>query len=128
MKREQRLRKEADFALAREQGRNYSNRYLALYVRPNGLGLTRVGVAAGKRLGKAHVRNRVKRLLREAARLRYPRLKVGVDIFLLARAACVGGGLAEVGAAADELLTKSRLLTPTNLTPPDTNPPAGENK
>jgi len=114
VKREQRLRNEAEIALAREQGRNYSNRYVAMYMRPNQQEQSRIGVAAGKRLGKAHLRNRAKRLLREAVNRRLPQLKPGVDILLVARPACVGSGLAEIVTAVDDLLLKGKLIpTPT---------------
>ncbi len=111
MKREQRLRNDAEIALAREQGRNYSNRYVAIYVRPNQQEQTRIAVAAGKRLGKAHIRNRAKRLLREAINRRLPQLKQGCDILLVARAACLGSGLDAVGTAVDDLLRKSKLIS-----------------
>lgn len=110
MKREQRLRNEAEFTLARTQGRNYSNRYLAIYVRPNQQEQSRIGVAAGKRLGKAQIRNRAKRLLREAVNRRLTELKPGADILMVARAACIGSGLEVVGAAVDDLLRKSKLI------------------
>ncbi len=110
MKREQRLRNEADIALAREQGRNYSNRYVAIYVRSNQQEQSRIGVAAGKRLGKAHIRNRAKRLLRETINRRLPQMKQGYDILMVARAACLGSNLDSVGAAVDDLLRKSKLI------------------
>jgi ribonuclease P protein component len=116
VKREQRLRNEAEIALAREQGRSYSNRYVAMYMRPNQQEQSRIAVAAGKRLGKAHIRNRAKRLLREAINHRLSQLKPGVDLLLLARAACLGSGSAEVGAAVDDLLLKSKLIP----APPET--------
>lgn len=112
MKCEQRLRNETEFAQAREQGRNFSNRYVALYVREKGGEQTRIGVAAGRKLGKAHIRNRARRLLREAVNRRLTELKRGMDIVLVARAAMLGRGLSEVAPAVDELLTRSKLILP----------------
>jgi ribonuclease P protein component len=50
---------------------------------PNGLGSTRYGFAVGRRVGKAVVRNRIKRRLREI--LRKTSLSPGWDVVLIAR-------------------------------------------
>ena len=50
---------------------------------PNGLNLTRYGFAVGRRLGKAVVRNRIKRRLREI--LRKAPLSPGWDVIIIAR-------------------------------------------
>ena len=63
------LRDNRDFNAVYTKGRSYVNKNLVLHVlndeRYNG----KVGFAAGKKLGCAVVRNRVKRLLRETYRL-----------------------------------------------------------
>jgi len=83
MKREQRLRRRKDFAAAYRRGRAYGNQLLVIRVLSNGSGVTRFGFVAGKVVGGAVVRNRVKRRLREAAR----RIEVepGFDIVIGAR-------------------------------------------
>jgi ribonuclease P protein component len=76
--------------------------------------MTRVGIIAGKKIGTAVVRNRVKRLLREAARARLSRLPPGYDIVLIARQEAVGARLGDITAALDVLLQRERLLTGQN--------------
>jgi ribonuclease P protein component len=68
MRSEQRLRRRKDFAAAYRRGRTQSNQLLVIRVHPNGGQTTRYGFVAGKVVGGAVVRNRVKRRLREATR------------------------------------------------------------
>jgi ribonuclease P protein component len=46
----------------------------------NDLGRTRLGLAVSKKAGKANVRNRWKRLIRESFRLQRTELPVGIDL------------------------------------------------
>jgi ribonuclease P protein component len=80
-----RLRRHADIERVRRAGRSWLHPLLVLVAHPNGLGLTRIGIAASRRLGKAPARNRAKRLLREAARHLHPRLESGWDLLFIAR-------------------------------------------
>lgn len=86
MERRFRLRRATDFQRLRREGRSWSHPLLVLVACRNGLDVTRVGVTATRKIGKAVRRNRAKRLLREAARHLYPRLKPGWDLLLIARA------------------------------------------
>lgn len=83
--RQHRLKREEDFAQVRAEGRAWPHRLLVLVARPNELGYPRFGFVAPRRLGKAVVRNRARRLLREAARLLLPLVEGGWDIVLIAR-------------------------------------------
>lgn len=51
----------------------------------NGTGVTRLGLAVGRRVGNAVMRNRIKRLLREAFRLEQRELPVGMDLLVSVR-------------------------------------------
>lgn len=83
MRKEQRLRKSKDFAAVRRERKSRSDSLLVLLVRPNNIEVTRFGFSVGKRVGKAVVRNKVKRRLREAARL--TNVQNGWDLVLIAR-------------------------------------------
>ena len=62
-----------------------ANAYLVLYCRPNHTGKNRVGITVSKKLGKAVIRNRVRRRLREVYRLNEGLFTPGYDIVIVAR-------------------------------------------
>jgi ribonuclease P protein component len=65
-----RIAKSAEFRLVYSEGKRFDGRLMTLFLRPNNLETHRLGVTASKKgIGKAHDRNRAKRLLREAFRL-----------------------------------------------------------
>ena len=79
----------------------YANAYLVLYARKNRTGENRVGITVGKKLGKAHIRNRIRRRLREVYRLNEDKFLPGWDIVVVGRAKALD--------APFEKLTKSYL-------------------
>lgn len=82
-----RLRKHADYQRAYAAGRKRQSASMSWFVAPqpveNGeTGGARVGLTAGKVLGKAHERNRIKRRMREAVRRHVDMLPSGCDLIL----------------------------------------------
>lgn len=67
----------------------FADGYLVLYARKNRTDGNRVGITVSKKLGKAHIRNRVRRRLREVWRLSQGQLKQGFDMILVARSRAV---------------------------------------
>ena len=63
--------------------------YLVLYARHNRLDCNRVGITVSKKLGKAHIRNRTRRRIREVYRLNEVRFQPGWDIVVVARSKAV---------------------------------------
>ena len=63
--------------------------YLVLYTRRNQTGLNRVGITVSKKLGKAHIRNRTRRRIREVYRLNEEKFQSGWDIVVVARTKAV---------------------------------------
>ena len=83
------IKRRSDFQRVYRIGRSYASRYFVLYVFPAAGVRGRVGFAAGKKLGCAVVRNRVKRLLRESYRLHQDLVREDVALLLVGRKAMV---------------------------------------
>ena len=67
------------------RGKSAVNPCLALYCRRNNLGYSRLGLTVGVKLGKAVVRNRTRRRIREAYRLHESQFLPGYDLVVVAR-------------------------------------------
>lgn len=80
-----RLHRDGDVRRVRSRGRSSAHGPLVARVLPSGLPHNRYTVVAGKRVGKAVQRNRLKRLAREALRGYHPWIVPGHDIVLVCR-------------------------------------------
>ena len=83
MRGERYLTRDSQFQLVYNNGRSWAGREIVVRALLNGLDLTRYGFAVGRHVGKAVVRNRIKRRLREI--LRKATLCPGWDIIVIAR-------------------------------------------
>ena len=71
------------------RSRGAADALLVLYARRNKSGTNRVGVTVSKKLGKAHIRNRIRRRVREVYRLNEDKFQSGWDIVVVVRSKAV---------------------------------------
>ena len=130
MQRKFRLTRSEDFKRVRRSGKSYAHPLVVLIIQahdqrsttvPRALGgspadqpRVKVGVAAGRTVGTAVVRNRAKRLLREAMRPLIPNIASGFDLILIARPGLVSASLEDTRRALLTLLQRAQILIPLN--------------
>lgn len=107
----ERLRSSAQFERVRKEGRTWGSGLLVLNAAANADGVVRCGFITGKKIGNAVRRNRARRLICEAIRLRLSFVKPGYDLVWIARAPIGGATFWDVLEAVDGLLKRSRTLS-----------------
>ena len=83
---------------------------LVLYARRNRTEENRIGITVSKKLGKAHVRNRTRRRLREVYRINEQRFCPGWDIVVVARSKAVDAPFDKLTASYLALAKKAGIL------------------
>jgi ribonuclease P protein component len=123
LQRHRRLHDAEDFARIKTSGRRVYHRLFILSFVPNNLAHNRYGLIVTRRIGKATRRNRVRRQLREALRLRDADIRLTgdnsaqespqfCDIVLIARLPVVQATFVEISMALDDTLRQAHLLLP----------------
>ncbi|MGL5330057.1 MAG: ribonuclease P protein component [Peptostreptococcaceae bacterium] len=86
--RTQGLKKDSDFRKVYKHGKSYANKHLVMYILDNKSEQSRIGISVSKKVGKAIIRNKVRRRIKEAYRLNIDEnIKNGYDIVFIARIA-----------------------------------------
>jgi len=96
-----RLVRRGDYDAVYRAGRRKSSREFTIFLRPNGLAVSRFGWSIKKTLGTAVRRNRIRRRLREIVRLHRQEITPGWDIVIHPRSSAA---TTDFPALAEELL------------------------
>ncbi len=110
MKRQTTLKENYEFRRVYNKGKTGVSPFLVVYARPNRAGRNRLGVTVSTKLGKAVVRNRVRRRLREIYRLSQPQMKQGFDVVLVARTRAANAAYRELSRAFRRCCAELELL------------------
>ena len=89
MKQTVSLKENRAFRRLYAKGKSAVSPCLAVYCRKNGQGKNRLGITVGGKVGKAVVRNKIRRRIREAYRIHEDRFLSGWDIVVVARVRAV---------------------------------------
>ena len=102
------LTKRAQYLTVYKSGKAWVNSLLVMRTLPNECDYSRYGFSVTKHIGKAVVRNRVRRLLKEICRV-MP-VKSGWDIVLIARPDSVTADYHELRQSVETLLCRADLI------------------
>jgi ribonuclease P protein component len=108
-----RLRKHADYQRAYAASRKKQSSSMSWFLAPQPLEIagaagSRIGLTAGKVLGKAHERNRIKRRMREVLRRHLEIVPVGFDLILHPRRTVLTMEFAKLEAEIVRILQQAR--------------------
>jgi ribonuclease P protein component len=111
LRKHERLATAAEFTRCFRHGQRLRTKYFTVYAYRRGENSARLGLAVGKAIGNAVVRNRVKRRLREVFRHYKALVPDGYDLFVRAMPASASAAYAEIESAWDEAMAMLRATT-----------------
>jgi ribonuclease P protein component len=105
------IKKDSDFRKVYKHGKSFANKYLVMYILDNKSDFNRVGFSVSKKVGKANIRNKVRRRIREGFRLNCDEhIKDGYDLVFIARVASKDAEYRDIEKSVMSLVKKSKLL------------------
>ena len=108
------IKENKDFRRVYMRGSSYASGILVTYVIRNRSKITRIGITTGKKIGKAVLRNRSRRIIREAFREISDDVKTGYDIVIVARPAAKGSSYFDIEGAFLHLCRLHHLIADEN--------------
>jgi ribonuclease P protein component len=106
-----RLKKEGDFKKILRNGKLFKGETLTLRIAQNDLAKVRAGISVSKKISKkATLRNKQKRRLASLLRAEMPKIKTGLDLFLVARPGLQDKSFQETKKICQDLFIKANIF------------------
>lgn len=102
------LTRRAQYQAVYRSGKVFTDSLLVVKILPNGLDTTRIGFSVSKEIGKAVVRNHMKRWLKEIARVL--EFKSGMDIVFIARRNIIKADFKQLQKSVAGLMSRACIL------------------
>lgn len=111
MLKENVLRKKSDFSKIYNKGRSVGERYIVLfYIKNDGRGFSKIAFLASKKVGKAVLRNRARRLMKESYREISQHLSPAYDYIFIARGTMNGKKCYDVKKSMEAAAKKAKVF------------------
>ena len=104
------IKKSKDFKCVYRKKILKADKLLVLYILPNELEYSRIGISVSKKVGKANVRNRIKRRLKEIFRLNEQVIVKGYDLVVVVRVSAADANFDEIKTSFMDLIKRQGLL------------------
>ena len=115
LKRVNRLKKRYQFNYVYKSGEHFSGEHMVLYLVSSKTKNIKVGLAVTKKVGKAVVRNRVRRQLREIIKKQVPSLKQNYNLIVVARDNITSASFENLTNEFLKLIKKANLINEENI-------------
>ena len=105
------IKKDSDFRRVYQRGKSLADRNLVIYTMKNKSDKSRIGISISKKVGKAHVRKRIRRCIKEAYRLNIDeRVQAGYDMVFIARISAADKDYREIERSLKYICKKANII------------------
>ncbi len=110
LKKENRLKKRYQYNYVYRAGAHFSGKFVTIYTASSKTKDIKVGFAVTKKIGKAHVRNLVRRRLREIVYTQIPQLKQNYNLIVVAKDGITAARFDDLSNDVVALLKKAQMF------------------
>jgi ribonuclease P protein component len=110
MKKENIVRKNYEFSDIINNNNKFKNKYFIVYIKENELSKTRFGISVGKKIGKAVVRNKLKRQIKNILDMQKKDYQNNLDCIIIIKRDILNLKFEDIKKELIDVLIKSNVL------------------